>query len=319
MEPECAMRRGPSSRYNDAGMLEPRRFGTVRFYPGGRDARFPYSNTLVIEDQGRVVVDPCAGRERLAEEIPRGADLLINTHSHGDHVRGNGYFPDAEQWVPRLERYCFGDYAAWGRSLGIEAVFGADENARFAAACETGEMTMRHPIRVHPETVKVMGRLPAAVYDDGHEWRVGDTRIRAIHVPGHTVGLMALHFPDVGAVFVTDFDLTPFGPWYGQPESDPDAFLASADKLRKLDVEWFITSHEYGYLPRAEFMAELDRFMAVIHRRDEHIASLSHLDEEAILRSGAVYYQHLIDRDPWIYMMGTIMVRKHLKRLGVKA
>lgn len=32
---------------------------------------------------------------------------------------------------------------------------------------------------------------------------------------------MALHFPDVGAVFVTDFDLTPFGPWYGQPESDP--------------------------------------------------------------------------------------------------
>lgn len=300
-------------------MLEPRRFGSVRFYPGGRDARFPYSNTLVVEDQGRVVIDPCAGRERLAEEIERGADILINTHSHGDHVRGNRYFAGAEHWVPRPERHHFGDYAAWGRSLGIEAVFGADENARFVAACEGGEMTMRHPIRVHPETVKVMGHAPSAGYDDGHTWRVGDTRIQALHVPGHTGGLMALHFPDAGAAFVTDFDLTPFGPWYGQPESDPDDFLASAEKLRKLDVAWFITSHEYGYLPRAQFLAELDRFMDVIRKRDERIETLRHLDEESILRSGAIYYKHLIDRDPWIFLMGTIMVRKHLERRGARA
>lgn len=311
------MRRVAGRRYNDRCMLEPRRFGTVRFYPGGRDARFPYSNTLVVEDQGRAVIDPCAGRERLAEEIARGADLLINTHSHGDHVRGNRYFPAAAHWVPGPERHHFADFTAWGSSLGIEAVFGAEENARFAAACETGHMTMRNPIRVHPETVKSMSRPPSAVYDDGHEWRLGDTRIRAVHVPGHTGGLMALHFPDAGAVFVTDFDLTPFGPWYGQPESDPDDFLASADILRNLDAEWFITSHEYGYLPRQDFLRELDRFMLVIVQRDERIHALRHLDEEAILRSGAIYYKHLIDRDPWIFLMGTIMVRKHLSRVGV--
>lgn len=296
-------------------MLEPRSFGAVRFYPGGKDARFPYSNTLVVEDQGRVVIDPGAGRARLAAEVERGADLLINTHTHGDHVRGNGLFPEARHWVPVQERHHFADFEAWGRSLGIDDVFGADENARFAEACRTGVMTMRRPIRQHPETVAALAKHPDAVYDDGQEWTVGDTRIRALHVPGHTGGLMAMHFPGEGAVFVTDFDLTPFGPWYGQPESDPDAFLASAEKLRALDAEWYITSHEYGYLRKADFLRELDRFMAVIEARDARIRKLAGRTEEEILRAGAIYYPHLIDRDPWIPLMGTIMVRKHLRRL----
>jgi glyoxylase-like metal-dependent hydrolase (beta-lactamase superfamily II) len=297
-------------------MLEPRSFGRVRFIPGGKDARWPFSNTLVVDDQARVVIDPGAGRERLQAEIARGVDLLINTHTHGDHVRGNGDFARAARWVPVPEAHHFGDFAAWGRSLGIEAVFGADENARFVHACETGEMTMRNPVRVHPKAVQVMARKPDHTYADGHEWSFGDTQVRAVHVPGHTGGLMALHFVNEGAVFVTDFDLTPFGPWYGQPESDPNDFEASAAKLRRLDAEWYITSHEFGYLQRRDFVAELDRFMAVIPAREERIRKLLHLSESEIYRAGAVYFKHLVDRDPWIVLMGTLMVRKHLHRLG---
>jgi hypothetical protein len=128
---------------------------------------------------------------------------------------------------------------------------------------------------------------------------------------------MCLHFPVERVAFVTAFDLTPFGPCYGQPESDPDAFLRSAELLRGLDVDWFITSHEYGYLSRADFLVELDRFMAVIQKREDKIRKLLHLSEGEILREGVIYYKHIVDRDPWIVLMGTIMVRKHLSRLGV--
>lgn len=297
-------------------MLEPRSFGRIRFIPGGKDARFPFSNALVIDDQVRVAIDPGAGRTQLQAEIDRGVDVLINTHSHGDHVRGNTSFPGAVRWAPSPEAHHFADFMAWGRSLGIEAVFGADENERFVHACVTGEMTMRNPIRVHPKTVMALSKAPDHTYGDGHEWVFGSTRVRAVHVPGHTGGLMALHFLNEGAVFVTDFDLTPFGPWYGQPESDPDDFEASAAKLRGLDAQWYITSHEFGYLERNAFLAELDRFMAVIPARDERVRRLLHMREGEIFREGAIYFRQLVDRDPWIVLMGTLMVRKHLHRLG---
>jgi hydroxyacylglutathione hydrolase len=297
-------------------MLEPRSFGALRFIPGGGEARFPFSNTLVLEDGARVVIDPGAGSKNLADVIAGGADLLINTHTHGDHVRGNRHFRQAEWWAPRAEAHHFDGFAALGRALGVEAVYGSEENKRFAHYCETGEMTMDHPVQLHPDVRLALSRKPHHFYNDGHRWTIGSSVIEAVHTPGHTGGMMSLLFPNQGVAFVADFDLTAFGPWYGQPESDIEQFLQSAAKLRSFDVDWYVTSHEYGYLPKAAFLAELDRFMAVIEKRHRKIKSLLPMDESELLRRGVIYYPHIIERNAWMYMMGAIMVRKHLAAMG---
>ena len=296
-------------------MLEPRFFGTLRFIPGGRDARFPFSNSLVVNDEARVIVDPGAGSKCLAEEIARGVDVLINTHTHGDHVRGNRHFNDAYFWAPRAEAHHYDGFLALGRALGVEEVYGPEENRLFADYCETGEMAMRRPVHLHADVRWALSRRPDGFYEDGHVWEFGNTRIEAVHTPGHTGGMTSLYFPDEGVVFVADFDLTPFGPWYGQPESDIEAFLRSAEKLRSLDAEWFITSHEYGYLPRVAFMNELERFLEVIEARERQIARWLHLTEAEILRKGVIYFSHIVERNAWMWMMGTIMLRKHVARL----
>lgn len=90
------------------------------------------------------------------------------------------------------------------------------------------------------------GRIPLATValDDKATWQQGGVRLRALHVPGHTLGSTAYHLPDCDAVFVGD---TLFAGGCGRVfEGDPAMMWESLQVLRALPSGTRIyCGHEY--------------------------------------------------------------------------
>ncbi|HEY4606504.1 MAG TPA: MBL fold metallo-hydrolase [Acidimicrobiia bacterium] len=72
---------------------------------------------------------------------------------------------------------------------------------------------------------------------------------RVIHVPGHTPGSVAIHVPEVDAVFVGDAMTTGHvltgaqGPGPAPFTLDPNRALASLSRLEKLPATWVLPGH----------------------------------------------------------------------------
>ena len=68
--------------------------------------------------------------------------------------------------------------------------------------------------------------------------------------------------------FLSDIDLTGFGPYYGDAWSDLDQFEASIAKAREVDARFYVTFHHKGIIEgRDRFTELIDAFGAVIETR----------------------------------------------------
>src|SRR3990172_304196 len=170
---------------------------------GGKNGRYPYAHSLYLADGGGILVD--AGSD--PEEIERlrkenGIAAVVMTHYHEDHFTFLSRLPDTPVWAsaadaPALES--LETLLAWYGVLG-------NEWDAFYRKLFDGEF---------PFVPRKVARRIA----DGEELRFGDTRAVAVVAPGHTPGHLCLHFPDDGILFLGDYDLTAFGPWYGDAPS----------------------------------------------------------------------------------------------------
>ena len=257
------------------------------------------SCTLVISSRGQcAVIDPASDEQRLAQIVPQ-ATLCINSHPHADHILYNPMFLHVPLFAPAADAHFYDPQDL--RELGPDA-----EKL-------IGGHVKRRASRVI--------RKPDRLLQDGESVGVGDVEIRTLATPGHTPGLLCLHFPRQRAVYIADYDLTDFGPWYGNQSSDPDAFVASAERIRALDVDHFITSHEAGVVTRDELEPKLSTFLAHVDRRDEMVVDRLQggsrtFDELAA--GGIVYSERTVQRSPWMRMWERQHVRKHVARLSAR-
>ncbi|GGY45127.1 hydroxyacylglutathione hydrolase [Parvularcula lutaonensis] len=106
----------------------------------------------------------------------------------------------------------------------------------------------------------------------GDEVRLGETRLRVIDVPGHTLGHIAYHSEEAGVAFVGD---TLFSLGCGRMfEGDPETFWASLLKIRALPAETIIfCAHEYT-AANAEFALSIDPANPALKARAEDVAAL---------------------------------------------
>jgi glyoxylase-like metal-dependent hydrolase (beta-lactamase superfamily II) len=111
-------------------------------------------------------------------------------------------------------------------------------------------------------------RKVARRIEDGEPLCLGNTRAVAVVAPGHTPGTLCLHFPDDGILFLGDYDLTAFGPWYGDAPCGIEAFRRSARRLAGIAAETCVVSHE-GPTVAGPVLAAMERYLAVIDRREE--------------------------------------------------
>ncbi|HJZ85375.1 MAG TPA: MBL fold metallo-hydrolase [Polyangia bacterium] len=274
------------------------RFGPVEIIAGEycQDWHMVRSCSLWIDSHSqRAIVDPAADESRLAVLVP-SATLCINSHAHADHILFNPMFPHVPLFAPAAD-------------------------AHFYKPSDLEELGPDGDLLVGSRVSRRRGqfvRTPDRLLGDGEQLAVGDVEIRVVGLPGHTPGMLGFHFPAQRLFYIADFDLTDFGPWYGNASSDPDRFFASARRIQAIDADFFLTAHEVGIVRRDELEPLIARFLGHIGQRDEVILGFLQtgprsLDE--LSQGGVAYARRAVAGSPWNRLWERQHVRKHLSRL----
>jgi glyoxylase-like metal-dependent hydrolase (beta-lactamase superfamily II) len=264
---------------------------------GEKRGQFPFSHSILIRDEITALIDTGPGLDRLRwikEHYP--PDLVINSHAHPDHIPGNWIFEGTPLLVPRQSF----DYT--GR---IDLV-----SERFA---ESKELAQQWRDYVRGAT-GFRDALPTGHYGEGHRFSFGSVELVALHCPGHTCDSYCFLEPNLDIAFTFDMDLSPFGPWYGHPDSEIDEFEASLQRVRALKPRLVVSSH-MGIVSE-DIEARFEAYQAVIAQRDDRILeflsrerTLGEMIEQPLIYSSYPFAPELLRR--W----GENMLRKHLQCL----
>lgn len=243
----------------DWGTKERKLTNSVSVLQGAMFGSYPSGNSVVVRGTAEsIIIDPSV--TVVAEGgAPVQIDAVINSHAHEDHLPGNGLFIDSRVHIHE-------DDLPGAQSLdGLLDVFGFDDVTRAEQAVN------------FVETLHYTPRPDAEGFSDGHTFDLGGMTVMAMHLPGHTRGHSGFHI-DGGVFFLSDIDLTGFGPYYGDVWSDLEQFEESLRVVRDVDAEYYVTFHQKGIIEgRETFLTMLDAFHAVIGRR--HAEMLEYLIE----------------------------------------
>ena len=262
---------------------------------GGKNGRYPFAHSLYVADGGGILVD--AGSDPAEIERLRtssGIAAVVMTHYHEDHFTFLSRLPHTPVWssaadAPALES--LETLLSWYGVLGNE--WDGFYRKLFAS---------KFPFAPR----KVARRIA-----DGEELGFGDTRAIAVVAPGHTPGHLCLNFPDDGVLFLGDYDLTAFGPWYGDAPCGIDPFRASALRLSAIAADRYVVSHE-GPVHRGPIAEKIRAYLAVIDRREE---ALRDYLREPRTRAGIIARRLIYGpgRDgPWFDYGEWALISKHL-------
>lgn len=261
----------------DWGDDELRLTGAVSVLQGDAAGAYPSGNTLLVRGAGEVVlIDPSVtvvGRGG----APCPVDAILNSHSHEDHMAGNGLFGSARVHIHEADR-------PGAVSVdGLMDVYGLSGEPRSVFS------------RAVVEEFHFTPRPDAQGFSDGHVFDLGGVTVEAVHLPGHTRGHSGFRISG-GVFFLSDIDLTGFGPYYGDAWSDLEDFEASLARVREEVADHYVTFHHKGVVHgREEFVRLVDAFTAVIARR--HDAMLAFLAEprtvEEMVAHRFVYRPHV--------------------------
>ncbi len=226
---------------------------------GGKAGAYPSGTSLLVRGASEsVIIDPSVSVVEYG--APPDVDAVINSHGHEDHLAGNIAFPDARFHIHEE------DLPAVNSIEGLLGIFGYTMEAN-------PEMAVTFQEEFH-----YTARPDANGFQDGHVWDLGGgVSVEAVHLPGHTRGHSGFRITG-GVFFLSDIDLSGFGPYYGDVWSDLDQFEESMKIARAEEAKYYVTFHHKGIIEEREtFLEMLDAFEAVIPRR--HQAMLDFLAE----------------------------------------
>jgi len=242
----------------------------VSLLVGDAAGAYPSGNSVLVRGRSEtVLIDPSISVVA-AGGAPTAIDAVVNSHSHEDHMAGNGLFADARVHAHEADR-------PGVVSLdGLLDVYGYPQPMRDEFR------------RLVVEEFSYTPRPDAIGFTDGHVFDLGGVTVEAVHLPGHTRGHSGFRITG-GVFFLSDIDLSGFGPYYGDMWSDLDDFEASLVAVRDEQADHYVTFHHKGVIEsRDEFVRLLDDFAAVIPRRHEamrtYLAEPHSLEEMAARR-----------------------------------
>lgn len=278
--------------------MEEIRFGPVWFIPGENQGKYPFCHSLYIEGAG-ILIDPASNRgilSRLRES--HGVKMVWLSHWHEDHLKDLDLFDDLPLWVSEKDASALSSLEMFLDTYGIDYQDHREYWRRFLQ-----------------ETFHFKPRRPAQFLQGGQVMDTGAVTIEIVSAPGHTPGHLAFFFREPRVLFMGDYDLSEFGPWYGDLFSSIEKTIDSVNLLRKIPAEVFLTSHETGVFSENPGK-RWDDYLNVIFERENRL--LEFLNEprtmEEIVEAWIVYGRA---REPKAFFeLGERgLMKKHLERL----
>lgn len=230
-----------------------RKIGRVTVLFAQNSGKYPHGNSLLVEGTNEsMLIDPSLALADRAEPPP--ADRVLVSHCHEDHIAGNFLYPRARWMVHEAD-------AVGLRSLDdMLAIYGyyGDAEAYFRKALVE---RFHYTPRADVERIR-----------DGQVFDLGGVTVRVMHTPGHTRGHCCLWIEPEGVLYLGDIELTSFGPYYGDAWSSLPDFERTLEVMRAVEARHYATFHHIGVLDgREDYLARLDRFIAVIGRREQRL------------------------------------------------
>lgn len=229
--------------------------GPVRFIPGPNRGKYPHCHSVYIEDDG-ILIDPASARGRLREIRDReGVREVWLTHWHEDHFMHLDLFEGVPLRIHPADAPPLADMDAFLDAYAIE------------------NTTMRNEwAAIVREMFHFQERSPAAVFGENETVRLSSVTVEVISTPGHTPGHLCFFFREPGVLFLGDYDLTPFGPWYGDRDSSISDTVASIERLRRFPATTWLSCHETGLFREAP-PALWDAYLEVIRKREKALTA----------------------------------------------
>ncbi len=236
--------------------MQEQTFGPIRFIPGPNRGKYPHCHSIYIKG-ARILIDPAADRARLQRlRAEEGVDAVWLSHWHEDHFMHLDLFDDLPLAMHAADAPMLADMAGFLDAYGIEA----------------GEMR-EHWRALLTERFHFRPRRADRLLAAGEIIDLGTVRVEVLHTPGHTPGHLAFRFLEPEVLFLGDYDLTAFGPWYGDRDSSIAQTVAAVRRLQAIPARFWLTGHEAGVFEAAP--PEIwDAYLAVIDARRQALLEL---------------------------------------------
>lgn len=275
-------------------------FGRVSVFFGDKNGKYPDGNQVIVKGSDtHAALDAVLVSNYVGTEFD-AADLVVMGHVHEDHMAGLHRLPDAPVYVHDA------DLPAARSPEGLIAAFGTTDQARIP------EMLTRFR-----RDLFYAPRPDAQGYQDGAEWELGQVKVRAFHMPGHTAGHCVLLVEPEGVAFIGDIDLTGFGPYYGDASSSLGDFRRSLKSLPDIPAKVWVTAHHRGvYTDRDLFLRDLAAYAAKLDEREQRLLDLITPSPKTLaeLVEQRLLYPPGHD-SPWVVDAETRSISQHLAEL----
>ncbi|MFX1393136.1 MAG: MBL fold metallo-hydrolase [Promethearchaeota archaeon] len=247
----------------------------IFFIRGERDGRYPYSHSIMIGDY---LIDTGISSKHL-RKLKRNFSInnVILSHWHEDHISGNRLLPNSKYFCHDKDKPIIEDIEKFNFYYYIEDY--------------PEQVELFEPLI---EGLRLQNTKIEKTLDDGEIIEIGDNlKLEILHTPGHSAGHLCFYEINSKIAFLSDIDLSSFGPWYAGRDSSVIDFENSINKIMKYDIEIAATSHKGVITGRSNVKQKLNHYKSIIHERDEKI--LSFLSEkkpitiETLLKKNLIY------------------------------
>ncbi len=267
---------------------------------GENEAKYPYSNALLVrtgkEGNAALMID-CGIGARIARKLRKEFTItrILLSHWHEDHTTSTRTIKGAKVSCHPADIAPLCDAAAFKHNYGVEGT--AIEQQFFAFMDSVGA-----------EPLQCVEPLATGPFQEG------DATLQVIHTPGHSAGHCCFYEPGRKIAFMSDIDLSKFGPWYGCLDSSLADFVHSIHAMLALDIDIAASSHE-GIKEGKAIKDGLDYFLKKIEERNDKILSM--LRERSPLLASDIYGHNIVYRNydkfgDYLRLAEAIMVDQHL-------
>ncbi len=272
---------------------------TLKLVPAQSSGRYPYALAIYVDAERKILIDVGMGPKLMAAFTEQfKVDIVLLSHTHVAHLAGLGSLDSKVPVFAPKE-----GSATSGRLDALAERFIDDPAVR----------------NVYKGLARQVQGYRDAYFSHSYDGRsafdLGSVRLVALHTPGHTMDHYCF-FDDIsGTMLLFDIDLDPFGPRYGNPESDIAKFEASIGLVRSYNPEVAVSSH-FGVL-RKDVDRHLENFQNQFSIRDEMVfkALVQPITLDALAETGLLLAPHAPVLKPLFSYWQKQMLLKHLDRL----
>jgi glyoxylase-like metal-dependent hydrolase (beta-lactamase superfamily II) len=278
--------------------MKERRFGPVTLIPGEKQGKYPFCHSIYIEEAG-VLIDPSSNRKKLME-LRQGSKVkaVWLSHWHEDHLMHLDLFDDLPFRISEQDAPPLSDLDLFMDSYG-----------------EMSQAERGYWKEVLLKKFHFRPRKPARFLKGGDMLHLDGVTVEVIGAPGHTPGHTAFFFREPRVLFLGDYDLTPFGPWYGDVHSSIEETIESINRLRTIPAKTWLTCHETGVF-EDEPGPLWDQYVNVISEREEKLLAFLEKPRSFADIAGAwIVYGRPREPKAFWELGERLLMKKHVEKL----